>query len=256
MSAQRRIETEVEVPGTPEEVWEAIATGPGITAWFMPAEVDGRVGGSVVHRQEGFPTSEGRITGYEPPRRFAYEEDPPLGDEERPIATEFLVEARSGGTCVVRVVMSGFGEGDAWDKAIESFTTGWEQALRSLRLYLTHFRGEPVASINAGDVVTGAKDEVWAEFAGALGVPAGARAGDRIATSGRETPELAGTVEEGDEAMFTLLLDRPARGLGFVGVGGPGDEVLTIVRASLFGAEAGEIAAREQEAWKAWFAAR
>ena len=27
-----RIELEVEVPGTPEEVWRAIATGPGITS--------------------------------------------------------------------------------------------------------------------------------------------------------------------------------------------------------------------------------
>ena len=35
-----RNEKEIEVPGTPEQVWEAIATGPGITAWFMPAEVD------------------------------------------------------------------------------------------------------------------------------------------------------------------------------------------------------------------------
>ena len=33
---------EVEVPGTPEQVWEAIATGPGISAWFMPADVDRR----------------------------------------------------------------------------------------------------------------------------------------------------------------------------------------------------------------------
>jgi uncharacterized protein YndB with AHSA1/START domain len=33
----RTIELEVEVPGTPEQVWEAIATGQGIAAWFVPA---------------------------------------------------------------------------------------------------------------------------------------------------------------------------------------------------------------------------
>ena len=49
MSSERRIEIEVEVPATPARAWEAIATGTGITAWFMPAEVKGRVGGSVVH---------------------------------------------------------------------------------------------------------------------------------------------------------------------------------------------------------------
>ena len=35
-SGRRSIQVEVEVPGTPEEVWEAIATGPGISSWFYP----------------------------------------------------------------------------------------------------------------------------------------------------------------------------------------------------------------------------
>ena len=41
---RRKIEVEVEVPGTPEQVWEAIATGPGIAAWFAPADFEQRVG--------------------------------------------------------------------------------------------------------------------------------------------------------------------------------------------------------------------
>jgi uncharacterized protein YndB with AHSA1/START domain len=31
----RYVEAEVEVPGSPEEVWEAIATADGISSWFM-----------------------------------------------------------------------------------------------------------------------------------------------------------------------------------------------------------------------------
>lgn len=127
MSDERRLEVEVEVPGTPEQVWEAIATGPGITAWFMPAEVDGRVGGSVVHRHLPDVASPGVVRVYEPPRRFAYEEEFPSGEEGSAapvIATEFQVEARGGGVCLVRVVMSGFGEDEAWDRAIDSFRGG------------------------------------------------------------------------------------------------------------------------------------
>jgi uncharacterized protein YndB with AHSA1/START domain len=41
MTDNRRLELEVEVPGTPEQVWEAIATGPGITAWFADTRIDG-----------------------------------------------------------------------------------------------------------------------------------------------------------------------------------------------------------------------
>src|SRR3712207_7585820 len=46
-SGRRSVEAEVEVPGTPEEVWQAIATGPGISTWFVPTEVEERVGGTV-----------------------------------------------------------------------------------------------------------------------------------------------------------------------------------------------------------------
>ena len=45
-SGSRAVDLAIEVPGTPEEVWEAVASGPGITAWFVPATVDGRLGGT------------------------------------------------------------------------------------------------------------------------------------------------------------------------------------------------------------------
>jgi hypothetical protein len=43
-SGRRSVQVEVEVPGTPEEVWQAIATGPGISSWFVPAEFEVREG--------------------------------------------------------------------------------------------------------------------------------------------------------------------------------------------------------------------
>lgn len=254
MTSPRRIEVEIEVPATPEQVWQAIATGPGITAWFMPAEVDGRIGGSVTLHHDADASSTGTITGYEPPHRFAYQERPEgfvPGEDPPDIATEFLVEARGGGSCVVRVVMSGFGDGDAWDRAIESFTAGWRQALGSLGLYLTHFRGEPVASVNAGTMVK-AEGEVWPRLTGALGLPAAPAPGERVATTGPGAPALAGTVARTGDGMLTLLLEHPARGIGLVGAGGAGEQVFVTVRAQLFGPDAAGIAAREQSAWRDW----
>ena len=35
---RRRVETEVEIQASPEAVWKAIATGPGIKSWFMAME--------------------------------------------------------------------------------------------------------------------------------------------------------------------------------------------------------------------------
>src|SRR5690606_13576040 len=49
MSEQHRsIELAVEVEGTPEEVWRAIATGPGISSWYVPHQVEEREGGAAL----------------------------------------------------------------------------------------------------------------------------------------------------------------------------------------------------------------
>ena len=42
-SGHRSVQAEVEVPGTPEEVWAAIATGPEMSC-FVPTEVEQREG--------------------------------------------------------------------------------------------------------------------------------------------------------------------------------------------------------------------
>ncbi|MET7528070.1 hypothetical protein ABZS62_38215, partial [Streptomyces sp900116325] len=45
---------ETTLPASPEEVWEAITTGPGIDSWFMGRnEVEPREGGAVVDQVLG-----------------------------------------------------------------------------------------------------------------------------------------------------------------------------------------------------------
>ena len=129
------LDLQIEVAATPEQVWEAISTGPGISAWFMPAEVEGEQ--ITFHHMAG-GSSEAEVTDAEAPRRLRFTE----GDGAQ--ATEFLVEARSGGTCVVRVVGSGFGGKGADD--------GWTAALLGLKLYLEHFPASrpPTSSPAAG----------------------------------------------------------------------------------------------------------
>lgn len=131
---------EVEVPGTPEQVWAAIATGPGITAWMQPTDVEEREGGTFSY---DLGTAVGRIfgtvTGWDPPHRFAEESRWELTSGSAGLlATEWLIQARSGGTCLVRMVMTGFGTGTEWDNEIDGMAAGLRVALDSLRRYLTH----------------------------------------------------------------------------------------------------------------------
>lgn len=139
--ATRSIQLEVEVSATPEQVWLAIATGPGITAWFVPTDVDERKGGAITFHLDPGMDSTGVVTAWEPPRRFAYEERDWMPGAP-PLATEFLIEARSGGLCVVRLVSSLFASSAEWDDQLESFETGWRPFLQILWLYLMHFPGQ------------------------------------------------------------------------------------------------------------------
>jgi len=142
-SGRRSIQVEVEVPGTPEEVWQAIATGPGISAWFVPAEFEERDGKPVAVSFNFGPGMESRsmLTAWDPPRMFAKEADGWIPGSP-PIATEWTVEARAGGVCVVRVVQSLFASTDDWDGQLEGTENGWPGIFRVLRIYLTHFRGQ------------------------------------------------------------------------------------------------------------------
>jgi uncharacterized protein YndB with AHSA1/START domain len=63
MPREFEIRREVELPATPEQVWEAIATGPGNAAWLFPAEVEPGEGGTGIGGSG--------VTVWDPPRHFA-----------------------------------------------------------------------------------------------------------------------------------------------------------------------------------------
>jgi uncharacterized protein YndB with AHSA1/START domain len=250
-SATRAVNLDIEVPGTPEEVWEAVASGPGITAWFVPARVDGRPDGTVeLDFGPGLGVETARITTWDPPRRFVAE----VAGEGRPtFATEWLVEARDGGTCVVRLIQSGFGSGADWDAEYEATEAGWRLFLYNLRLYLTHFPGQPCSSVLVNGKAAGPEDRAFGELAAALGLPAGARVGERVAATAPGAPSLAGVVERAEPNMLTLLLEKPAPGVGFVAAEPTGDgSAYASVYAYLFGDGAQEAAARETPAVRAF----
>lgn len=139
---EHRMERTYEVQATPEEVWQAIATAEGISTWLAPTRLDPRVGGELVLEFGEF-TSIGVVTDYTPNRRLAYEEPWPAEEHMAtrqhdmstvsPIATEFLIESASGGSCVLRVVSSAFGTGAEWEKEFfDEMIEGWIPMLDAL----------------------------------------------------------------------------------------------------------------------------
>jgi uncharacterized protein YndB with AHSA1/START domain len=257
MTAQddaRVVRVEVEVPGTPEEVWEAIATGPGLECWFVPAEVEGREGGTITTDHGPFGESTGTVTAWEPPHRFAYEErdwhpdrpDPP------PWATEILVEARSGGTCVVRLASGLFSNATGWEDEIDPTEDGWRNGLENLRLYMTHYRGLRCSSLFVLSETEASADAAWEAVAGGLGL-LGAREGEPVETA-PGLPRMRGIVERKDERGMVLRVDEPGPGLmEFFAFDFKGP-TLIFVRGYMYG-DAGPVAvAREESVWRKWLA--
>ena len=122
MGRQFEQHREAEVPASPQEVWAAIATGPGIDSWFMGRnEVEAGDGGAV-RTAFGEYAPELPITGWDPARRLAYGSG--RAPDGRFIAYEFLIEGRAGGSTVLRVVTSGFLPGDDWAEEFEAMTLG------------------------------------------------------------------------------------------------------------------------------------
>ena len=168
-SGRRSMEIELELPGTPEEVWQAIATGPGISSWFVPTEFEERDGKPVAVKLSFGPGMEisSEVTAWDPPRMFATEAGLPGSPS---IANEWTVEARGGGTCILRIVQSLFASTDDWDNQLESAKSGLAGFLGILRIYLTHFRGQRSAMMKWMVPVAGTEAEAWEALLAAFGL--------------------------------------------------------------------------------------
>jgi uncharacterized protein YndB with AHSA1/START domain len=256
-SGRRSVQVEVEVPGTPEEVWKAIATGPGISSWFVPAEFEERDGKPVAVKLNFGPGMESSsvVTAWDPPRRFAAEA-PGWVPGSPIIADEWSVEARGGGVCVVRIVHSLFAETDDWDNQIEGTESGWPAYFRILRIYLTHFRRQRSAMMQWMAPAAGSEAEAWETLTAALGLK-GVSAGQRwttVATAPEGVPALGGVVEHVSQSPYNVLLrlDKPGPGVAALGAVNFGGQSMVTLSFYLYGDQAAGTVARETPLWEAW----
>jgi uncharacterized protein YndB with AHSA1/START domain len=249
---ERSIELEVEVAGTPDEVWQAIATGPGISSWYVPHTVEERAGGAATASFGDGPGMEitGRVAAWDPPHRIVFD----TGGEDGGMAFEWLVEARDGGTCVVRLVNSGFGSGEDWDAQYDGMTEGWKLFLLNLKLHLEHFRGQAATALLPLAMWDGDRRSTWTALTTALGVPAAPSIGERVVVSSPDAPELSGTVVDAASWRLALLLDRPCPGTAILAVEGTGPQTAVSIWSYLYGPDSSAVVARDKPRWQDWLA--
>lgn len=249
-SGKRWVQAEVEVPGTPEEVWQAIATGPGVSSWFVPTEM--RSDGAIVCRFGPGMESVAKRTAWDPPRRFVGEGQ--MGPNGPTLATEWTVEGLSGDTCIVRVVHSLFASGDDWDNQLEAIERGWPAYFEILRLYLTHFMGETGTLLPLMGMSPEPAPKAWERLTIALGL-FGATPGSKFqALPG--APALSGWIEKGNDLghplQFLTRLETPANGLCHLFAMPMGERVLLSMRLYLYGSEGASALEKAGPAWTGW----
>ena len=254
-SGRRSLTVEFEVAGTPEEVWQAIATGPGVSSWFVPTEFEERDGKPIAMKVSFGPWPEMRsdITAWDPPRMFATTAAGWLPGSP-PIASEWIVEARGGGKCVVRIVQSLFASTDDWDMQLESAKTGFASFLKILQINLQHFRGQQSAMHHFQAPAPGTEVESWDALIAALGLK-GMKVGQRF-TAPAGVPALSGVVEYATREPFdaVLRLDKPAPGVAALGIAGmPGGPYHLAMVLYMHGDQPTGTLARETPRWEAWF---
>lgn len=261
-TGKRWVEVSREVAGTQEEVWDAIATGPGISSWFVPTDVECDRSGKPVRVVSHFgddPTmdSVAKITTWEPPHRFVgLSAD--LGPDAPEVETEWSVDTLSGSTSIVRVRHQLVSEADTWDVQMEDWEGGWPWFFNVLGLYLLHFRGQESAAFR---VMGGAPQptwDAWDDFSHAIGI-ANADVGDQV-QSPDELPPLIGTVKytSGEDQEFGTIarLDEPAAGIVSAFAMAMDGQVFLVLDFYFYGTQAVETAARWEGRWNAWMAER
>ncbi|GLW08022.1 hypothetical protein Misp01_31520 [Microtetraspora sp. NBRC 13810] len=241
MSHEFELVHDVELEATPEQVWAAIATGPGIDSWFMGRnEVEPREGGAARMTMPGW-SAESTVTVWEPGHRFAYRST--TAEDGSFMAFEYLIEGREGAATSLRLVHSGILTGD-WETEYDALKEGNPLYLRNLALYLKHFPGRTAVPVAVFGPQQPDQDTVWAAVTRAAG--------------------LSKDVREGDEAHFTLG-DRRIDGVvdtvrepGFLGVR-TGDALLrfvgrdgVVLTSHHIFADVDRAAA--EESWGAWLA--
>ncbi|WP_433500424.1 SRPBCC family protein [Sphaerimonospora sp. CA-214678] len=246
MAHEFELSKEIELAATPEQVWDAIATGPGIDSWFMGrTEIEPREGGRGRFTMMG-GVEQSTVTAWKPGERFAYRSDESPGGAF--MALDYLIEGRGGGSTVLRLVQSGV-LGDDWESEYEALGVGWDMYLHTLAQYLAHFPGRTTTGIvSAARPKAGDPEQVWTALTGALELsgPIAQGAPVRLAVEG--LPAIEGVVDYA--GLPTFLGVRTGDGLYRFIHSGPSRGNALVLGHHIFSDDVDEQTA--ETAWNSW----
>lgn len=241
MAREFEVRREQDLPATPEQVWDAVATGGGNLGWLYTMEIEPHVGGKVSR-------GNGTVSVWEPPQHFAIRVAMDNGFSN---TLTYLIDPVDGGTSHLRMGIHWVHEGgwdETWDVKADAAEKHVDFYQHGLAEYLRHFAGRPAVYVNAKRPEPTADPADFAVLRRRLGLADDAVVGDRF------TLVVPGP-EGGPEEVVIDWLDPD-----FIGLRGP-DALYRFFNGSswnwpiwlghhLFAEEADEEPATK--AWAAW----
>ncbi|MET7682889.1 SRPBCC domain-containing protein [Streptomyces sp. NPDC005423] len=175
MPEEFEIAYEFEVDATPEEVWAALTDGTG--GWLWPMEFDGE------NRVGPFGST---LTAFDPPHRLtARTEDVGFPTQSLNQIDETVEPRDNGRRAWVRYVHSGIFTDD-WDNQYDGARRHNAFYLHTLREYLTHFAGRPVAFATLHGPGASTAADAFTAVGRALGLGDDTAEGARVRARGPE----------------------------------------------------------------------
>ncbi len=192
MAHRFEIAKDMEVDATPEQVWEAIATGRGWDSWFMGRnEIEPREGGTTRFSIGGF-TAQSTVTTWDPPKRFVS-----TGAEVQDGSMhqfEYRLEERGEGRTAIQYVHSGMLGGD-WEAEYEAMSEGDPMYLQKLVEYITYFSGRFATPVDAQGPEVSDREHAMSVFRSALGLRDDIVEGDPVRLTPEGFPPIDGVVD-------------------------------------------------------------
>jgi uncharacterized protein YndB with AHSA1/START domain len=188
-NANAEIKFERTVPGKAEDVYYAVSTSQGWRDWLVDAAYfRSQPGGSFHLSWDTGWYASGTVEELEKPNRVTLE----WRGKDEPGATQVAITLEPAGENThVKIVQSGFGEGQEWDASREMAAGGWEMGLENLESIFDtgadlRITRRPMLGIRGNDFNE--------EIAASIGVPVteGARLADAIEGMGAAKAGLKG----------------------------------------------------------------
>jgi uncharacterized protein YndB with AHSA1/START domain len=185
------IPQEAEIEASPEQVWEAIATGSGWDSWFMGRNEIDPEARKTTWSIGGF-SMESQITAWDPPHKFATKGEPdPEGSWHQ---FEYSLEDRGGGRTAVKYVHSGMLGGD-WEAEYEAMSEGDPMYFQKLLEYVTYFSGRYAVPVDSQGPAVPDREQAMADFRRALGIQGEVKEGDPVRLTPEGFPPIDGVVD-------------------------------------------------------------